>query len=51
MRTLGYLIYREGDGLMGFRRTETEAKEFAVSCEDIDPDSIFVIKEWTQEVC
>lgn len=50
MKTLGYLIYKEGEGLMAFRRTEQEAKEYSTFCEEVDPNSVFTIKHWTQDI-
>ncbi len=49
MSVLGFLVYKDNDGLFGFRRTLAEAEEFKASLEDIDPNGEFIIKEWTNE--
>lgn len=42
----GYLIFKEGDGLLAYRATEEEAKEFKAFMEITDPDTeaVFTIK-------
>ena len=49
MQTIGYLVYKEGDGLIAYRRTEEEANKHAEFLLDVDPEAEFTIKTWTQE--